>query len=120
MSFVHVSEILMTLLCCAVLVQTMRLMRALRTLKDGSLSRVIDALDHATGQARMVLAEMKTTLTNAAATSKVVADGRHMAEELGVMIGIADASAERLLEAASASSRTHVGDEAPEREVEPA
>jgi hypothetical protein len=124
MSFVNLSEIVMMLLCSAVVVQTMRLMRALRTMRDGGLSAMIGALDRATGEAREVLSEMKLMLADSASASKVVADGRDMAEELGVMIGIANASAERLLEAASNRSSGAGADvdaaATEERQAEPA
>ena len=105
MSFAVVANIVTALLCTAVLVQSVRMMRALRSLKEGALGEVVGALDGATAQARAVLAELKTALRDCAGAERAARDGKAMADELGVMIGISDASAERLVEAAAAANR---------------
>lgn len=104
MTFATMTNIVTMLFCTAVLVQSVRMMRSLKTVQDGALSTVIDTLDLATAQARAVLDEFKATLATCAASERMVRDGQDMAEELSVMIGIADASAERLVQASSTSN----------------
>ena len=94
-----------TLLCCAVLVQSMRLMRSLRAVKDGSLGEVVQSLDKATGLARAVLSDMKTTLSRDMSTNAQMLDeAKAIRDELNVMIGIGDAIAERIANASSAAN----------------
>ncbi len=104
MTFAVMTNIVTMLFCLAVLVQSVRMMRSLKTVQDGALSTVIDTLDLATAQARQVLDEFKATLATCAASERIVREGQDMAEELSVMIGIADASAERLVKASSAAN----------------
>src|SRR4051812_24925114 len=106
MNFAPVANIAMMFLCAAVLLQSVRLMRALKLVRDGGFARVIETLDQSTQQARSVLSELKQTLGSCAATSTIIAEGKEMAEELSVMIGIANSSADRLLEAASEANRS--------------
>lgn len=110
MNFATMTNIVTILFCTAVLVQSVRMMRSLKSVKEGALTDVVEALDRSTAQAREVLGELKLTLGECAASGRVVADGRDMAEELGVMIGIANATAERLVEAASAANRPACAD----------
>ena len=99
MTFATLTNIVTMIFCLAVLVQSVRMMRSLKTVQDGALSTVVDALDQATGQARAVLHELKATLGECAGSQRMLREGKDMAEELSVMIGIADASAERLMDA---------------------
>lgn len=99
MTFATLTNIVTMIFCLAVLVQSVRMMRSLNTVQDGALSTGVDALDLATAQARTVLHDLKATLGECAGSQRTVRDGKDMAEELSVMIGIADASAERLMEA---------------------
>lgn len=100
MSFATLTNIATMLLCLAVLVQSVRMMRSLKAVRDGALTDMVGALDQSTHQARKVLSELRETLRGDAATVvRVVAEGRSMAEELSIMIGVADASAERIVEA---------------------
>jgi hypothetical protein len=70
---------------------------------------MVAALDMATGQARAVLSEMKETLrTDGAAHARTVAQGEAMREELTVMVGIANAVAERILETVEANNKAEV------------
>lgn len=105
MSFSTFTNIVTTLFCLAVLVQSVRMMRSLRAVKDGALSEVVGALDASTKEARAVLSELKAALGECTGNARVLTESRSMAEELGVMIGIANASAERLVEASSAANR---------------
>jgi len=106
MNFAPIGNIAMTLLCLAVLFQSVRLMRALKIVKDGGLARTIEALDLSTQQARAVLSELKLALGGCMATSSIVSEGKDIADELGVMIGIANASADRLMETSSGANRS--------------
>lgn len=109
MNFATMTNIVTILFCLAVLVQSVRMMRSLQSVKEGALTDVVEALDRSTSEAREVLGDLKLTLGECAANGRVVADGRDMAEELGVMIGIANATAERVVEAASAANRPASG-----------
>lgn len=106
MSFATLTNVATMLFCIAVLIQTMRLMRCLDTVKGGALTDVIAALDTSTAEARRVLAHLTEILrTDVAATSQMIDQGKAMIEELSVMTGIADAIAERIVDAAGASNR---------------
>ncbi|WP_188054502.1 DUF6468 domain-containing protein [Sphingosinithalassobacter sp. CS137] len=100
MSIAVTTNLLTMALCLAVLVQSVRMMRSLRRVKDGALTEVVAALEKATGEARTVLSDMKSTLGRECAdNARLVAEARGLRDELSVMIGIADATAERIVEA---------------------
>ena len=104
MTFATLSNIVTMLFCIAVLVQSVRLMRALRAVKSDDFGAIISALDASTAQARTVLADLRETLrTECAANARVIASGTAMREELTVMSGIADSVAERIMAAVSMS-----------------
>lgn len=99
MTFATLTNIVLILLCGAVLVQSVRMMRSFETMKKGGLKEVVEALDKATAQARHVLGDLKETLrTEGAANARTVAKGEEMREELAVMVGIANAVAERIVQ----------------------
>ena len=105
MNFALLTNFACMILCCAVLVQSMRLMRSLRAVKDGSLGEVVQSLDKATGLARAVLSDMKTTLSRDMSTNaQMLDDAKAIRDELNVMIGIGDAIAERIASASSAAN----------------
>lgn len=106
MNFATFANVVTMMFCAAVLVQSVRMMRSLKTVKEGALTQVVEALDKSTAQARTVLSDLKVTLGECADNARLVAEGKELAEELSVMIGIANATAERLLEAASAVNRS--------------
>ena len=56
----------------------------------------------------MVLSELKTALADCAGSAQAVADARAIADELTVMVGIANASADRMAEAANAARHYQV------------
>ncbi len=98
MSFAILANALTMILCMAVLVQSVRMMRSLRTVKDGALTEVVTALEKATAGARSVLSEMKMTLsTDCAQHARLVDQARGLRDELSDMIGIADAACERVV-----------------------
>ncbi|NIJ20836.1 hypothetical protein FHS95_002528 [Sphingomonas naasensis] len=121
MSFALLANVLTMIFCMAVLVQSVRMMRSLRTVKDGALTEVVTALEKATAGARAVLSEMKATLgTDCAQHARLVEQARGLRDELSDMIGIADAACERVVNAvslANAVRSTEASDEA-EAEVE--
>jgi len=123
MTFTLVTNFACMILCCAVLVQSMRLMRSLRAVKDGSLGQVVQSLDKATGLARAVLSDMKTTLgRDAAANAATLDEAKAIRDELNVMIGIGDAIAERIANASSIANaaRAYEADADDEKLVEEA
>lgn len=102
MTYAIMSQLLLGILCCGVMVQTVRLMRRLRLIADGRLGEAVSALDSATREARTVLAGLRQALGgDGAAVAREVMAARALSEELRVMIGIADAMAERLAESGS-------------------
>ena len=103
MTFATLTNLILMLLCGAVLVQSVRMMRSFETVKKGGLKEMVDALDKATAQARHVLGDLKETLRNeGAANARSVAKGEEMREELTMMVGIANAMAERIVESVEA------------------
>jgi hypothetical protein len=100
MSLALLANVLTMIFCMAVLVQSVRMMRSLRTVKDGALTQVVDALQNATVQARAVLSDMKQTLgTDCAQHARLVDQARNLRDELSDMIGIADSACERIVAA---------------------
>jgi hypothetical protein len=112
MSIARFANVLTIILCVAVLVQSMRMMRSLRAVKDGALTDVVKALDHATVQARSVLSDMKQTLgTDCARHARLVEQARDLRDELSDMIGIADSACERIVSAVSLANALRVASE---------
>lgn len=98
MSLALLANALTMIFCMAVLVQSVRMMKSLRTVKDGALTETVTALQNATAQARAVLSDMKHTLgTEAAQNARVVEQARALRDELSDMIGIADGACERIV-----------------------
>lgn len=112
MNFAVITNILTMALCVAVLVQSVRMMRSLKAVKEGALTDVVTALDRSTVQARGVLSELKAALVECAGNARVLDEGKSMADELGVMIEIANNTAERLVQAAADANRPSVVDNA--------
>lgn len=108
MTFVTFTNILLSLLCLAVVIQSARIKRSFEAIRSGDLGETVKQLDHATAQARSVLAELKQILaTDGAATTRTIASGETLRDELSVMVGIGNAVAERIMDAAAnASSAT--------------
>lgn len=120
MSFALLANVLTMIFCMAVLVQSVRMMRSLRTVKDGALTEVVAALEKATAGARSVLSEMKSTLgTDCAQHARLVEQARDLRDELSDMIGIADAACERVVNAVGLANAVRSADAA-EAEAEDA
>ncbi|MBU3078657.1 DUF6468 domain-containing protein [Sphingomonas quercus] len=115
MSFVALSNLLLSVLCIAVIVQTVRMIRRFNALKKGDLGEMVKSLDRATGQARQVLGELKEMLaTDGAASIRTIQSAEDLREELSVMIGIGNSIAERIVEASSAErAKEEVAEAAP-------
>lgn len=114
MGFATFVNIITAIFCFAVLVQSLRMMRSLDAVKDAgaALPQMIKGLDTATGQASKVLAELKETLTiDGSANAHVLSQAMEIRDELSVMVGIANATADRLVEESS-NRRTDESDQA--------
>ncbi|MEW9854497.1 DUF6468 domain-containing protein [Novosphingobium sp. M1R2S20] len=123
MGFASFVNIITVIFCLAVLVQSVRMMRSLEAVKGAgaALPQLIQGLDTATGRASNVLAELKETLrTDASANARILAQAEEIRDELSVMVGIANATADRLLEASTkrAPEEGKEGDELLELEEE--
>lgn len=105
MSFTTFTNIITILFCLAVLVQSVRMMRSLRQVRNARLDDTVLALNTATAQAQTVLSGLRETLkTEGAATAGTISHAKELREELNMLIGIANAMAERLVDAASTNA----------------
>ncbi|WP_426265860.1 hypothetical protein [Sphingomonas sp. LHG3443-2] len=110
MSFATAINLLTILLCSAVLVQCWRMTRALDRFRRADFPGTVTALQAATVEAEGVLRRIRHVLaTEAEPKLHAIADASQAADELGVMIGIANASADRLLDVAR-QTRVQPGD----------
>jgi hypothetical protein len=114
MSIALLANVLTIILCMAVLVQSVRMMKSLRTVKDGALTQVVEALQVATVQARAVLSDMKHTLgTDCARHAQLVERARELRDELSLMTSLADSAAERIVSAVTmANAQRHAREDA--------
>lgn len=119
MTFATFTNILLMALCVAVLVQSARMMRAFKAIKNGDLGETVKQLDRATAQARTVLGELKDILsTDGAASVRTIQSGETLRDELSVMVGIGNAVAERIMDAAASTNpAASANDPAKEAEV---
>jgi hypothetical protein len=104
MSFASFVNIITIIFCLAVLVQSVRMMRSLEAVKGAgaALPQMLQGLDAATAQASKVLGALNETLhTDAAVSARMLSQAEDIRDELGIMVGIANATADRLLEASS-------------------
>ncbi|MBP2275152.1 MULTISPECIES: DUF6468 domain-containing protein [Sphingomonas] len=106
MNFVACTNIATALFCAAVLIQSVRMMRSLKAMRNSPLSDVVAALDDSTERAKTVLSEMKAMLSHGiAANGRCSEDARKLSDELRIIIEIADAAADRIVEATSAANQ---------------
>lgn len=83
--------------CLAVLVQAFRLDRRLKAVQTVEHSRMVEALDTASDRAEEVTRKLRDLLrSEAAGLQGELTKGRELADELVIMVGVADAAAERL------------------------
>ncbi len=99
MTFATTINIVTIILCGAVLVQCARMMRSLAAFRTAELPATVAALTRATGDAGRVLSELKQALAETDPRLRIIGDARAVTDELSVMVGIANATADRLLEA---------------------
>jgi len=105
MTIAQLSNILVIILCSAVLIQSVRLMRAFRAMKRGTMVDTVGALDRATGEARQVLGALKVALEACRDHREMLARGQTLLDELEMIVGIADGTAERLAQVASLTTQ---------------
>tara|TARA_B110001454_G_C12670493_1_gene413537 strand:- start:94 stop:462 length:369 start_codon:yes stop_codon:yes gene_type:complete len=116
MNITIMSQLLLAILCGGVIVQTVRLMRRLALVADGRLGEAVAALDSATREARNVLSGLRQALGgDGAAVAREVLAARELSEELRLMIGIADAMAERLSRAGPDAAPTEPAPKRPRK-----
>jgi len=102
MTFASLTNLIVAALCTGVIFQSARMIRHVRQMQAGDLGDTIKSLDRATAQARAVLAELKDVLlTDGAANARTVATAETLRDELSVMVGIGNAVADRIMDAAS-------------------
>jgi hypothetical protein len=95
----------------AVIVQSVRLTKSFQTIRSSTLDESIAQLDRSTGQAKAVLAELKTLLsTDGVAQTRAIKDGEVLRDELSVMVGIGNAVAERIMEAVASQNTARQDD----------
>ena len=113
MTFVTFSNVMMMLLCVAVIVQTLRMGKSIRDLRSATLNDSVTQLERATGQARTVLGEIKTLLANeVVAQSRGAANSEALRDELAVMVGIGNSVADRIMEAVAAQNAVQAAEAA--------
>lgn len=118
MIFATLTNLVLVILCIAVMAQSARLLRAFRTIKSGDLGDTVKSLDRATTEARAVLAELKDILSvDGAANARTIASGASLREELSVMVGIGNAVAERIMDAAGAANPKRHDEMTPRRKT---
>ena len=111
MSFATITSLVTAILCIAVLVQCAQVMRSLAAFRAVDLPGTARTLDTATAGAHQVLSELKNELDRGGEpTLRVLAGAREIADELGVMIGIGNATADRLLANARNSCSSETSD----------
>ncbi|WP_404479618.1 hypothetical protein [Novosphingobium sp. BL-52-GroH] len=99
----------LVVLCLGVLVQSVRLDRRIRALRDNNLGEAVFRLDRATQQARLVLDDLRFVLANdVTARSEGAAAAEAMRDELAMMVDIGNSVAERISEAASQAQAAEV------------
>jgi hypothetical protein len=105
MTFATMADLGTMILCAAVLIQSVRMIRSLKAIRSGAITEVVALLDRSTGEARSVLSDLKVTLAHCSSTANALSEGQAITDELTVMIGIANASADRMADAANAARR---------------
>ena len=104
MTFATTTNIITIILCAAVLVQASRMMRQLAQLKAVDMPAITRTLDESTARAQAVVSELRTVLAQDADPSvRSLAEARTIRDELEVMVGIANATADRLVETAASA-----------------
>ncbi|MPS71221.1 DUF6468 domain-containing protein [Novosphingobium aerophilum] len=114
MTFTTVINVALILLCVSVLVQSARMSRRLRIMRDTQLADSVTQIDRATNQARIVLGDLKRVLaTDGKAQASAIAAAEEIRDELSLMVGIGNAVADRIMDAAAQTPR--VEEKAPKK-----
>lgn len=102
MTFATISNLVLTALCIVVVVQSLRMVKGIQQIRSSSLDEGVAQLDAATARAREVLMELKSVLGNVSAEQqRAIAEAHALRDELSVVVGIGNAVAERIVDAAS-------------------
>jgi hypothetical protein len=105
MTFATITNLVLGALCVIVVIQSLRMVRGVQEIRSLSLDESVAQLDRATDRAQMVLTELKRALESATtAQNRAIVDGEALRDELSVMVGIGNAVAERIMEAAEAQN----------------
>ncbi len=87
------------LLCVAVLVQSLRMMRGLARMERLGLSETVSAMDRATSAARQLLGDLKISLADEGQRLAATRDeASKLRDELATLVSLADARASRIAE----------------------
>ena len=114
MTFATTINVVLILLCVSVLVQSARMSRRLRTLRDTQLAEGVAQIEKATSQARVVLGDLKRVLsTDGQAQATAIAAAEEIRDELTLMVGIGNAVADRIMDAAAQTPK--VEEKAPKK-----
>lgn len=106
MSIATTINIVLVILCLAVLVQCHRMMRSLDGFRSADFPSTAAALESATAEAGRVLDQLRQLLSEETPSKlRALGEAERIGEELAVMIGIANASADRLLETARSARK---------------
>ncbi len=126
MTLATVTNMLVIILCTAVLVQTSRMMLAVRRLRGEGTGELVKVLDRAVAQSRTVLGELRATLaTEGAAHAEAIAGAAtlhgqltDLRNELDVMIAVGNSVADRIAGAnqGAATARDDSGPRSPDHD----
>ncbi|URD61381.1 DUF6468 domain-containing protein [Sphingomonas sp. KRR8] len=106
MSIATTVNLVLVILCLAVLVQCHRMMRSLDGFRRADLPGTAAALETATTEACRVLEQLRRLLSEETPSKlRALGEAERIGDELAVMIGIANASADRLLETAKTARK---------------
>lgn len=104
MNIALMTQLVLALLCTGVIVQTMRLIKRLKLVTNGSLGETVKALIKATNDARTVLDGLRHALSgDGKEVATHVTTARTLSDELSLLIGIANAVADRLVDVGAAA-----------------
>lgn len=103
MTFATIINAILSGLCVIVVVQSLRMVKSVREIRNLSLDESIAQIDAATSRAQAVLTELKMILSSTTAVqNRAIVEGEALRDELELMIGIGNSVADRITEAATA------------------
>lgn len=105
MTFATIINVILSGLCVIVVVQSLRVVKGMREIRELSLDKAVTQIDAATTRAQAVLTELKMVLgSTTAVQNRAIVEGEALRDELELMIGIGNSVADRITEAATAQS----------------